>query len=126
MTTKKPFTLNKKIHIGFFPKELETVPFNFSITGREGIFTVTKELKDKYPYKETGIGQRHEIPIDEFEFSYTFEPWSPGIPKMEAPVEHEDAFMERWSLRDLFSIYNNVPESNKIWLNNLINKYNKK
>ncbi len=121
MISKKPFTLNKVIHIGFFPKELNELPFEFNIVGHaDKIFKVTKKLKEKYPPVETGIGPRHEIPIDELtqvklEFNIS-------IPEMKPPVELEDAFLDRLSVRDIFAIFNNKPVSNKQFLNDLINK----
>lgn len=127
---KNVFTKDKRTYIGFFASELidQNLPFVFKIKNQTGTFTVTKELRDRYPASlvnfrnDSGINGslRHEIPTSEFEYYL-----NPYEPFKGPPIDLEDAFMDRWSLRDLFSIYNNVPVSNKQWLNELI-KNNKK
>lgn len=128
MIEKRPFTQKGKVYIGFFPKELEILPFNFKIAGKSETFEVTQEMKDMYEAKLTSIGVRVEIPTSEF-YDAKYKPidigeWTPGI--IPPPNELEDAFIERLTIRDIFSIYHGVEESNKPFLNNLIRKYNKK
>lgn len=128
MIEKRPFTQKGKVYIGFFPKELEILPFNFKIAGKSETFEVTQEMKDMYEAKLTSIGVRVEIPTSEF-YDAKYKPidigeWTPGI--IPPPNELEDAFIERLTIRDIFSIYHKVEESNKPFLNNLIRKYNKK
>ena len=126
MIEKRPFTQKGKVYIGFFPKELEILPFNFKIVGKPGVFEVTEDIASTYEAKSTNIGIRVEIPINEFEPTitelYNIDAWIPSVPP---PNELEDAFIERLTIRDIFSIYHKVEESNKPWLNKLINKYNK-
>ncbi len=127
MIEKRPFTQKGKVYIGFFPKELEVLPFNFKIVGKPGVFEVTEDIASTYEAKSTNIGIRVEIPINEFEPTitelYNIDAWIPSVPP---PNELEDAFIERLTIRDIFSIYHKVEESNKPFLNNLIRKYNKK
>lgn len=120
MTEKKPFTKDGIIYVGFFDTELANnkLPLEFTIIGKDGkVDIITKEVKDKYPSKPVLFGSketlRHEIPVTEFVVQ--------EVNTM--PVDLEDAFMSHFTLRDLFSIYNNMPVSNKQWLNELIIKY---
>jgi len=127
MIEKRPFTQKGIVYVGFFPKELEILPFNFKIVGKPGVFEVTEDIASTYEAKSTNIGIRVEIPINEFEPTitelYNIDAWIPSVPP---PNELEDAFIERLTIRDIFSIYHKVEESNKPFLNNLIRKYNKK
>ena len=120
MITKKPFTKDKLIHIGFFAKELEQLPFYFLVLNDkdENTYEVTPEIKARYPpvkvtFNDT-VTLRHEIPMHEF-----------VIP--DYPVEEEtDESINLMTIRDFYSIIRNVPASQKDWLNKLINLHKPK